>query len=103
MMDADVKQRLREAIEKSGRSMRAISTACGFGPSYLSGILNENKEPSYTKLMRVCEELNVTHTYIFYGADVTPAQERIARMVGPMSDEEVEALEEFLTRFRRAE
>jgi transcriptional regulator with XRE-family HTH domain len=103
MLDEGVRTRLRDAIEASGRSMRNISTACGFGPSYLSGILNEGKEPSYSRLMRVCKELQVSHAYIFYGARVTPTQEKIAQMLGPMSDEEVDALIAFLGMFRRGE
>jgi len=70
--------RLRGALERDGRSARAVSIAAGFGPNYLSELLNSQKEPGIDKVMRLCKELNVAPGYIVTGVDLSAQGEEYA-------------------------
>lgn len=71
-LDDAWKTRLADAVEKSGRSMRAISLAADAGPGYLHSVLQEGKDPSVGKLLAVCRALGASPTFILYGIDVLP-------------------------------
>ena len=72
-----VRERLREAFEKSGRSMSDVSVKAGAGRGYLSSILTEGKEPGILRLSALCKELDVSVAWVVYGYNITPATEKI--------------------------
>ena len=71
------KARLHSAIEASGKSMRAISLASGNSAGYVHSMLNENKDPTISKLMAVCKAIPTSISYILHGLDVTPEDEEL--------------------------
>lgn len=77
MTDGLWRQRLAAALEQKGMSKRRASLDSGNGPGYVHGILNEGKDPTIDKLTSLCETLGVSATYILYGIDVTPEDEKI--------------------------
>lgn len=79
MSDLSWKMRLEAALETSGKSKRAVSLASGSGPGYLHSVLTEGKDPTIGKLVSICEELNVSASYILYGVNIAPEDEEIIR------------------------
>jgi transcriptional regulator with XRE-family HTH domain len=84
--------RLAAALEKSGRSMRAVSIAAGVGPNYLHGILRDRKEPTIERLIRICNVLNVSLTFVILGIELTQAQERLLLLLAGIPDEQKKLL-----------
>lgn len=75
------KIRLRDIAEGSGLSMRAISLAAGKSPGYMHSILTEGKDPTIDNLVRVCDVLHVSLSYVLYGVEITAdAEEILARL-----------------------
>jgi transcriptional regulator with XRE-family HTH domain len=85
------KQRLRAAIEASGKSGRAISIAAGVNERFLAQLFTEGKEPRIGKFMQICEALNVSPGYILTGVDIDPDGERLLRLWSQASPEQREA------------
>lgn len=86
-MDA-VRERLREALEKSGKSMAAVSLAAGAGRGYLSSILTEGKEPGILRLSALCRELDVSVAWVMHGYNITPKTEQIISRLENNPDKE---------------
>ena len=81
MQDSDWRKRLSEAVEKSDKSMRAISIAAGNGHGYVHSVLKEGKDPTVDNLIRICGVLDVSLTHILYGVDMTAETEEIIRLI----------------------
>ena len=80
--------RLQEAVEKSGKSLRSISLAAGCSPGYLHGILKGKKEPTITRLVKICGVLGVSVTYVVLGIEWSPTQEQLLLLMSGLSDEQ---------------
>lgn len=76
-----VRERLAQAIEDSGMSARAICLKAEVGTSYISGVLNEGKDPALSKLASVCEAMGVSFNYIVNGVDLSPESEKILQLL----------------------
>ncbi len=74
MADSQWRIRLKEALEKSGKSKRAVSLASGNGPGYMHSVLNEGKDPTVENLMGICDAIGVSTVYILHGIDVRPEE-----------------------------
>lgn len=70
MKDDTWRQRLADAVQKSGMSKRAISLEAKAGAGYVHSILKEGKDPTIGKLTAVCDVIHASPTYILYGVDV---------------------------------
>lgn len=81
MESAAWRDRLEGAVERDGRSLRDISLAAGLSHGYLHGILRDGKEPTVDRFLKICAELNVSATYVLIGSRVSPATERIVRLL----------------------
>ncbi|WP_455473968.1 XRE family transcriptional regulator [Bartonella sp. B30(2025)] len=93
------RQRLRVALEKSGRSKRSISLAAGKGAGYLHSVLKEGKEPTIESLARICHEINVSINYILYGDSMSFEDQEFIELISKISPEERQAI---LTLLRRS-
>ncbi len=92
------RQRLRIALEKSGRSKRSISLSAGKGAGYLHSILSEGKEPTIESLSRICHEINISMNYILYGKGASPEDKEFIELISKLSPQERQAI---LTLLRR--
>ncbi|WP_026088141.1 helix-turn-helix transcriptional regulator [Bartonella rattaustraliani] len=92
------RQRLSEALEKSGRSKRSVSLAAGKGPGYLHSILSEGKDPTIESLARVCHEIDISVNYILYGQGASPEDKEFIELISKLSPQERQAI---LTLLRR--
>ncbi len=79
MENADWRQRLKGAIESSGKSMREVSLASGHSPGYVHSIFTEMKDPKITTLISVCEAIPVSLIYVLHGFEVNPEDERLLK------------------------
>lgn len=75
------RERLDAAIEKSGKSARAVSIESGNGPGYVHSILREGKDPSVDNLESVCNAVPTSLIFVLFGFDVEPEDEEIIRAV----------------------
>lgn len=73
--------RLQVAIQKDGRSARAISLAAGFGPNYIQQFLRDGKEPGADKLARLLEVLGEQSSlFVLTGVEATAADLEMLRL-----------------------
>lgn len=56
------RDKLRDAVEKSGRSRRDISIKAGLGHGYIHDLLTTKKRPNIDNLSAVAAQLNVSVT-----------------------------------------
>jgi len=84
--------RLETAIKADGRAPRAISLAAKLGPNYLSEMLTKGKVPGIDKLIRLCDELNVSTTYILTGTQVSPESEEMLALLAVLNNEQQSTL-----------
>jgi transcriptional regulator with XRE-family HTH domain len=84
MSEEEWRQRLQAAVDKSGKSMRAISLTAGCSASYLHGILKENKEPTLPRLVKICAVISVSVTYIILGIEMSPVHEQLLLLLSDL-------------------
>lgn len=91
----------REA-ERNKRSYRSMSLAAGFGANYIQQLTsNPQRSPGFDEVVRLCEMLNVSITYIVTGADISHEDEKFIGSFRSLSEEQrsrfLELLESFAT------
>lgn len=79
MLDPEWRTRLKAALKDKKRSARAVSMKAGAAEGYVSGILNDGKEPTIGMLMAVCDAVPVSPIYVLLGIDVAPEDLAILR------------------------
>lgn len=79
--DQTWRDRLVAAIERDGRSQRAVSIAAGLGPGYINALLREGREPTVGSAIRVCRELGISLPWLIYGIEMSPQTEEILRLL----------------------
>lgn len=76
-----MRQRLDEALEKKGLSMRAASLKADLGPGFAHSIIKDGKEPTVTKLAALCEAAEISLSYILYGVKLSPETEKLIALI----------------------
>lgn len=84
------RERLRTAVEKSKWSMRALSLKAGYSPGYIHGVLKENKQPGFQRLQKVCSLIPVSLSYIVFGIEQTPDEEKLLNLFAQLDPERKE-------------
>lgn len=90
------RQRLQQAADRDGRSLRAISIAAEQAENALWELLNTDKEPGIARVQAICAELNVSISYIMEGIELTPESERLLKAWSRMTKDEREAFLQFV-------
>lgn len=85
-MDRNWRMRLAEAVDKSGKSARRISTEAGCGPNYISLVLKSGREPSVHNLMALADVLEVSVSYLLLGIELDPTGEEILKLLSEKPD-----------------
>jgi len=101
-MSNDWRTRLKEVIEKDGRSLRAISAAAdGVGENYLQQMLKDKKEPTFPRLAAILSVLGPDATvYVTSGIRLgTPDQIRGTLLANGMPPQELETVLGIIRRF----
>ncbi|WP_246713123.1 XRE family transcriptional regulator [Bartonella apis] len=86
----DWRVRLAQKIEESGKSMRAISLACGRAAGYVHSILKDRKNPRAETLAEICAEAGTSVSYVLYGIDIS-AEEEVAVSLFSLAASDVRA------------
>ena len=81
----DWRVRLAQKIEESGKSMRAISLACGRGPGYVHSIMKDRKNPRAEALAEICAEAGTSVSYVLRGFDISAEGEEILKLFSQAS------------------
>lgn len=96
MLDSAWRERLATALKDSGKSKREVSLAAGMGPGYVHSLLAEGKDPTVQNLLKVCEKIGVSLSFILYGYDLTAENEEILRLLKAATPGEREGLLQIL-------
>lgn len=91
-MSIDWRKRLREALEQSGKTMRAASIEADCGPGYLHDILNTEREPSIERLARIARVLGVSLIWLWHGYNIGPSDERLLARMAQLSENKRKAV-----------
>lgn len=79
-MDQKWRERLAEAIQADGRSLRELSRAAGVGENYVQQLLHEAKDPRFQKLQDVLQALGSAATiYVILGFRINSDAESFLR------------------------
>lgn len=81
------RDRLLEAIEKDGRTPRAISLAANLGPNFLGQMIRRGTAPSTPAVVALCQVLKISLTYLFTGVEMSPEDEELLSLSGNLPDE----------------
>ena len=81
----DWRVRLAQKIEESGKSMRAISLACGRAEGYVHSILKDGKNPRAEALAEICAEAGTSISYVLYGIDISAEGEKFLKLFSQAS------------------
>ena len=81
----DWRVRLAQKIEESGKSMRAISLACGRAAGYVHSIMKDKKDPRAEALAEVCAEAGTSISYVLYGIDISAEGEKFLKLFSQAS------------------
>jgi len=90
------------AIRASGKSQRDISLTAGMGPGYVNSLFKESKDPTIENLMRVCQAVGVSLSYVLYGYQMTAETEEILKLLEDASPGERSGLLQLLRERRRS-
>lgn len=102
-MKTDWRDRLIEAIDRDGRSLRAISRAANLGSNYLTQMRERGTAPTTQALVSLCDVLGVSVTSILIGAAMSPSEEELLRLAAGLSDRKKDLLIEMARQLQEAE
>lgn len=84
-------RRLLAVIEayqaKTGVSDRHLSLQAKLGENYVNQFKHDPKKTRADTVVKLCDALNVSVTYIFTGADITPLDEEVIRLFASLPED----------------
>ena len=89
-----MRARLEQALKDKKESMRSASIGAGQGESYLAGVITNGRDPQLSRLIAVCEYLDVSLPWLLYGFDLPSGSEEIFQLLAenPEKSENIAAL-----------
>lgn len=82
MISDEWRNRLKQAIARDGRSLRAISAASGNGQNFLQQVFKDEKDPGFSRMARVLDELGAgAMLYVISGNEMTNEDAEMLRIV----------------------
>lgn len=82
------RERLRLAVDASGKSQRAISIAAGMGAGYVNSLFKDGKDPTIENLIKVCGIVGVSLSYVLYGIEISPETEETLKLLQKAPEDE---------------
>lgn len=76
-----MRERLKGVLKERGISWRTASTGAGHSVSYLSGVLEKKRDPQLSKIIAVCDYLDISPTWVLYGFDVPEGADEILQLL----------------------
>lgn len=99
----DWRSRLLEAVDKDGRSDRAISLKAKLGPNFVNELRNGDKEPGVNKVIKLAEMLDLSLAFVFSGADVSARDETDLKLFLSLSPDSRQAMLHFARQIKESE
>lgn len=90
------RDRLAEAIERSGKSYRRISLDAGLGATYVYDVLEIGKEPTVDRLLKVIEQIGGGSIYILHGIKISPEEEEVLKTYSRLNESQRQTFLQFL-------
>ncbi len=81
-----MRRRLKESLQDKGETMRSASLGAELGESYLAGIITNKRDPQLSKLIAVCDYLDVSLSWVLYGIDLPSVSEEIIQLLAENPD-----------------
>jgi len=95
------RDRLRQAVETSGKSMREVSIAAGRAPNYVYCILEEDKDPTIDNLLGVIRAIGASPSWIVAGVDLSADDEQRFKAFVDLEKSQQMAVLQLAEAFRR--
>lgn len=93
--------RLREAIEKDGRSLNQLSIDAGLGRNYVQQMIKDGKKPGAEKLASILDALGQEVSfYVLTGLKFNPSDLELLRIVSSIDGASKEHARALLERLR---
>lgn len=80
MADSTWIDRLEDARERKGVSLRALSISMGRAPGYVHSLIKEGKRPSIDNMVAIADQLGVSLNWLVFGVEMTADAERLLRL-----------------------
>ncbi len=90
------KVRLVDAIENSGMTYRAISIECGKGKGYIHQLVKQNKEPSISTAIKICEVIGVSPASVLLGIDLSAKADEFIKIFAQLPDAKQDNILDFI-------
>jgi len=87
MIDDGWRDRLLHAVERSGKSREAIATEAGLGRAYFYGVFKENKVPSITNLIGICDVIGASPAFVLFGWQMTEKHQKLLDLLADNPDQ----------------
>ena len=88
MTDMGWRARLVEALADRDRAMRDVSIAVGRNPGYVNSLLNEGREPRLSNLVAVCDELNISVSWLLFGVEMDKSAEQLLKIYSSLAPDQ---------------
>lgn len=88
MADETWRDRLKRAVEKSGRPLREISRTMGRSDGYVYGIIHDAKEPGIDSVVELCRVLGISVTELLFGVEMSDSTEKLLRIYAGLSEDQ---------------
>jgi transcriptional regulator with XRE-family HTH domain len=100
-MENEWRERLKEAINESGKSLRSLSQATGFGENYVQQLLKDEKDPAFPRLAKLLSLLGANATlYVMLGIKPdTESQLRSALLAYGVDQSQLKLLLPLISKF----
>lgn len=83
-----IEAKIRESVPPGKRrgtiTYRSLSLAIGRAPGYIHGFIKSGKEPSLDSVVRLCDELGVSMSYVLWGLAISPQDEALLKRVAAL-------------------
>ncbi|HEY8595755.1 MAG TPA: helix-turn-helix domain-containing protein [Devosiaceae bacterium] len=86
------RERLIDAIKRSGKSWRSISIAANLSPNFVTQMIRDGKTPSTDNLVSLASALGISMTFLFTGSYLSAEDEEVLRLYSLLPAEEREHL-----------
>lgn len=87
-MEQSWRQRLVEATEKSGKSLRALSLEVGKSHGYLFSVIHDGKEPGVDALVKLADACGVSESWLLFGVSMDPDTEKLLQLYAELSSDQ---------------
>lgn len=94
------RDRLLQAIEKSGKTNRQVSLAARRSPNYAHQIIYNGKEPTLKNLMAMIEQTGASSVWVIQGLDLDGDAERLLKIFLELRPDQRTAMLQWAEAFR---